>query len=205
MAAAPPARLKDIQTIGPLFENTTLNLRVTTRSTNPRRTGSTNRRPARLQVVSCGRVERIRSEKFRASQRHEERCRLTLTIVAAATAAVALAACGAVPGRTRARRAGHSGRGDRGQMRSAQRLAQHTNLVIAIRNAGNKTIPNLAISICNTTCRYPAPVGQGTSVRRSPPTSTCPDSRATRVRCGSSIGHRGRAASAVRTAARART
>ncbi len=45
-----------------------------------------------------------------------------------------------------------------------QRLAQHTDLVIAVRNTGNKTIPNLSVSICNTTCRYPAPVGQGTSV-----------------------------------------
>ncbi len=45
-----------------------------------------------------------------------------------------------------------------------QRLAQHTDLVIAVRNTGNKTIPNLSVSICNTTCHYPAPTGQGTSV-----------------------------------------
>jgi hypothetical protein len=45
-----------------------------------------------------------------------------------------------------------------------QRLAQHTNLVIAVRNTGSKTIPNLSVSICNTTCHYPAPTGQGTSV-----------------------------------------
>jgi hypothetical protein len=45
-----------------------------------------------------------------------------------------------------------------------QRLAQHTKLVIAVRNTGTKTIPNLSVSICNTTCHYPAPVGQGTSV-----------------------------------------
>jgi hypothetical protein len=45
-----------------------------------------------------------------------------------------------------------------------QRLAQHTDLVIAVRNTGTKTIPNLSVSICNTTCHYPAPVGQGTSV-----------------------------------------
>lgn len=45
-----------------------------------------------------------------------------------------------------------------------QRLAQHTNLVISVRNTGSKTIPNLAVTICNTTCGYPAPVGQGTSV-----------------------------------------
>ena len=45
-----------------------------------------------------------------------------------------------------------------------QRLAQHTRLTIAVRNVGTKTIPNLSISICNTTCAYPAPIGQGTSV-----------------------------------------
>jgi hypothetical protein len=47
---------------------------------------------------------------------------------------------------------------------SFQRLAQHTHLVISVRNVGTKTIPNVAISICNTTCSYPAPAGQGTSV-----------------------------------------
>jgi len=47
---------------------------------------------------------------------------------------------------------------------SSQRLAQHTHLVISVRNVGTKTIPNVAVSICNTTCGYPAPVGEGTSV-----------------------------------------
>jgi hypothetical protein len=46
----------------------------------------------------------------------------------------------------------------------SQRLAEHTRLVISVRNVGSKTIPNLAVTICNTTCGYPAPVGQGTSV-----------------------------------------
>lgn len=45
-----------------------------------------------------------------------------------------------------------------------QRLAQHTDLVIAVHNVGSKPIPNVAVSICNTTCTYPAPNGQGTSV-----------------------------------------
>jgi hypothetical protein len=47
---------------------------------------------------------------------------------------------------------------------SFQRLAQHTHLVISVRNVGHTTIPNLAVTICNTTCTYPAPVGEGTSV-----------------------------------------
>lgn len=46
---------------------------------------------------------------------------------------------------------------------AAQTLSQHTKMVIAVRNAGNRPIPNLAISVCPGTCSYPAPPGQGTS------------------------------------------
>ena len=45
-----------------------------------------------------------------------------------------------------------------------QRLAQKTRLVIVIRNTGSKPINNVAVTICNGTCNYPAPVGEGTSV-----------------------------------------
>jgi hypothetical protein len=45
---------------------------------------------------------------------------------------------------------------------ASQRLAQHTHLVIAVRNSGSKTIPNVAVTICNVTCAYPAPCGEGT-------------------------------------------
>ncbi len=45
---------------------------------------------------------------------------------------------------------------------SSQRLAEHTHLVLAVRNAGSKTIPNIAVTICNVTCAYPAPAGEGT-------------------------------------------
>ena len=44
-----------------------------------------------------------------------------------------------------------------------QKLAQYTHLVILVRNTGHRVIPNLAVTICNTTCTYPAPRGQGTS------------------------------------------
>lgn len=47
---------------------------------------------------------------------------------------------------------------------SSQRLAEHTHLVISVRNAGTHPIPDLTVTICNITCRYPAPVGAGTSV-----------------------------------------
>jgi hypothetical protein len=44
-----------------------------------------------------------------------------------------------------------------------QRLSEHAHLVLAIRNAGSKAIPNIAVTICNVTCAYPAPPGEGTS------------------------------------------
>src|ERR1700733_14778197 len=45
----------------------------------------------------------------------------------------------------------------------SQRLAQYTHLVIVVRNAGHKTIPNVAVSICNVTCSATAGSGEGTS------------------------------------------
>jgi hypothetical protein len=89
----------------------------------------------------------------------------TFTIVAALTAAIALAACGSA-----AQQDAHAPSGNfpieviTAKFPKAQRLAQHTHLVISVRNVGTKTIPNVSVSICNTTCAYPAPVGQGTSV-----------------------------------------
>ncbi len=46
---------------------------------------------------------------------------------------------------------------------ASQRLAQHTHLVIEVRNAGRKAIPDVAVTICNVTCGYPAPKGEGSS------------------------------------------
>ena len=46
---------------------------------------------------------------------------------------------------------------------ASQRLAQHTHLVIEVRNAGHNTIPDVAVTICNVTCAYPAPKGEGSS------------------------------------------
>jgi hypothetical protein len=45
---------------------------------------------------------------------------------------------------------------------STQRLAQHTHLVIAIRNAGNHTIPDVAVTVCNVSCKASAQAGSGT-------------------------------------------
>jgi hypothetical protein len=46
----------------------------------------------------------------------------------------------------------------------SQRLSEHTHMVLSVRNAGTKSIPNLTVTVCNVTCAYPAPAGEGTSV-----------------------------------------
>jgi hypothetical protein len=46
---------------------------------------------------------------------------------------------------------------------NSQRLAQHSRMVVVVHNTGNKTIPNVAVTICNVTCAYPAPPGQGSA------------------------------------------
>jgi hypothetical protein len=89
----------------------------------------------------------------------------TSKIAAGLTAAVALAACGSGASQdARAPSGNFPIAVTTAKFPARQRLAQHSHLVISIRNVGTKTIPNLSISICNTTCAYPAPVGQGTSV-----------------------------------------
>ncbi len=46
---------------------------------------------------------------------------------------------------------------------SAQSLSQHTTMKLTLRNAGSRPIPDIAVTVCNVTCAYPAPVGEGTS------------------------------------------
>ncbi len=46
---------------------------------------------------------------------------------------------------------------------SSQRLAGHAHLVLAVHNVSGKTLPDVAVTICNVTCAYPAPRGEGTS------------------------------------------
>ena len=48
---------------------------------------------------------------------------------------------------------------------TAQTLSEHTHLTIAVRNSGSKTIPDIAVTICNVSCAYPASTAQGTSVQ----------------------------------------
>jgi hypothetical protein len=47
---------------------------------------------------------------------------------------------------------------------ASQGLSEHTHLVLAVHNDSHKTIPNVAVTICNVTCTFPAPKGEGTSV-----------------------------------------
>jgi hypothetical protein len=87
------------------------------------------------------------------------------TIVAGLAAALALAGCGSGSRQNVSEPTGKFPvQVTSASFPSSQRLAQHTQLVISVRNVGTKTIPNVAVSICNTTCAYPAPVGEGTSV-----------------------------------------
>jgi hypothetical protein len=48
---------------------------------------------------------------------------------------------------------------------ASQQIAQHTHLVIAVRNTSRQTIPNVAVTICNVTCAYPAREGEGSSAQ----------------------------------------
>lgn len=47
---------------------------------------------------------------------------------------------------------------------ASQRLAEHTHMVVKVTNTGSKAIPDVAVTICNVTCKYPAPPGEGTTV-----------------------------------------
>ena len=46
---------------------------------------------------------------------------------------------------------------------ASQGLSEHAHLVLAVHNLSGKTLPNVAVTICNVTCAHPAPAGQGTS------------------------------------------
>ncbi len=47
---------------------------------------------------------------------------------------------------------------------ASQRLAEHTHMVVRVTNTGTKAIPDVAVTICNVTCKYPSLPGEGTSV-----------------------------------------
>jgi hypothetical protein len=86
-------------------------------------------------------------------------------IVAGGVTALALAACG---GGTRQDATEPRGRFpvavDQASFPVKQTLSANTRFTILVRNAGHKTIPNIAVTVCNVTCTYPAPQGQGSNV-----------------------------------------
>jgi hypothetical protein len=44
---------------------------------------------------------------------------------------------------------------------ASQHISGHTHLVISVHNDGRKTIPNVAVTICNVTCSSSGPHGSG--------------------------------------------
>jgi hypothetical protein len=87
-----------------------------------------------------------------------------LTVLGGLAVAAAVAACGSGGPQNANAPSGRFPVAVTASFPSSQRLAEHTHLVIAVHNTGTKAIPNVAVTICNVTCKYPAPVGQGTSV-----------------------------------------
>jgi len=89
----------------------------------------------------------------------------SLVVVAGAVAALVLSACGAgrqdvnEPNRT------FTVEVPAAKFPASQRLSQHTQMVISVRNVSSKTVPDVAITICNVTCKYPAPPGEGSSAQ----------------------------------------
>ena len=48
---------------------------------------------------------------------------------------------------------------------TTQRLSEHTRMVIKVRNVDSRPLPNVAVTICNVTCKFPAPPGEGSSAQ----------------------------------------
>jgi hypothetical protein len=88
----------------------------------------------------------------------------THVIVAGVGAALALSACGGSQTQAASEpSANFTVAVSTAHFPASQRLAEHARLVISVRNAGHTTIPDVAVTICNVTCAYPAPKGEGSS------------------------------------------
>ena len=85
-------------------------------------------------------------------------------MAALAALALALAGCGGTRQDVRAPSANFPVQVTAASFPGSQRLSEHTHMVLSVRNTGTKSIPNLTVTVCNVTCTYPAPAGQGTSV-----------------------------------------
>jgi hypothetical protein len=89
--------------------------------------------------------------------------------VGVALAAAAVSACGSASTQTQTGSRSAGGQRsypvaiDAASFPSSQSVAQSAEMVISVRNTGQRTIPNLAVTVCNVTCRSPAPAGEGSS------------------------------------------
>jgi hypothetical protein len=85
-------------------------------------------------------------------------------LVAALTSSLALAACGAGSRQDVAEPSGtFPVQVTSASFPGSQTLSQHAHMQITVKNVGNHAIPDLAVTVCNVTCGYPAPPGQGSS------------------------------------------
>jgi hypothetical protein len=100
----------------------------------------------------------------RAISLSASRRRRAAAIAATLTAALVLAACGGTRQDAGApHHVSYPVQVTAASFPANQTLSQHTRMVITVRNAGNKTIPDLAITVCPVTCAWNAPKGEGTS------------------------------------------
>ncbi len=85
-------------------------------------------------------------------------------IIAGAATALALTACGSAQRQDADEPSGNFPVAiTAARFPATQRLAQRTRLVIAVRNAGAHSIPNVAVTICNVTCAHPSASGEGST------------------------------------------
>ena len=92
------------------------------------------------------------------------RARHVVILVAALTSSLALAACGAGPRQDVAEKsANYTVAVTSASFPASQTLSRHSHMQLTVKNLSNSAIPNLAVTVCNVTCAYPAPPGQGSS------------------------------------------
>jgi hypothetical protein len=96
--------------------------------------------------------------------------RSSAAIVAGVAATLALTSCGGGARQDANEKAGIYHVNVSSSFPSSQRLAQASHFLVNVKNVGKQTIPDVAVTICNTSCSYAAtkstkPGGEGTSVQ----------------------------------------
>ena len=88
-------------------------------------------------------------------------------VIAGACVALAVSACGGSSGDAAGPGAVH-GRfpvAVTARFASVQQLAQHTSLVITVRNTGHRALPDVAVTICERSCAASARLNRGTAAQ----------------------------------------